>query len=1661
MIRKSLSGIALFLCLFLSAISSRAQNPTPKVCGTPFAEAYIKTKYPRYEADRQNLETQMQQWIQINGNARQSSVRTIPVVVHVVYNNSTENIPDAQILSQIDVLNEDFRRLNADTTNTRSIFKPVAADAQIEFCLAKRDPNGNSTTGITRTATTNGAFTTNNAMKANSTGGEDPWPRDQYLNIWVCLLSNGVLGYALLPPAPAATDGVVIDYRAFGRIGNLLSGYQEGRSCTHEVGHYLGLYHTFDDNGNCAGTTASTCATNGDRCCDTPADSDASFGCPSNQNSCTDSPVDYPDQIENFMDYSYGDCRNMFSQDQVARMNAALSTYRSSLYASNNLACVPVNSQPTADFEANITQVCPGNQVQFTDLSLGNPSQWSWSFPGGTPSSSTLQNPVVTYNSAGTYNVTLTSTNGFGSDTKVISAYITVGSGGTAALFSENFESGSFATNGWTVSNPDNDITWEISSVSGNTPGNNAARVNCYNYNNPGQRDGLLSPSLDFSSNSNISLSFEHAYRRYSSSYSDSLIIYVSTNGGNTFPYRVFAKAENGTGNFATNTILGSEFTPSSADDWCFSGSVGASCFTVDLSQFDGSSNVKLKFEVYDDYGNNLYIDNIKVTGNCSSPNQPPVADFQANFTTITVGNSVNFTDLSSGSPTSWSWSFSGGSPGSSSTQNPSGITYNTPGTYDVSLTATNTNGSDTELKQGYITVLPQGSGGSCDTLSNIGVNDTLALYTNTGGGYVCGHNSFGDLSKTDSFYTSTPGATVDGVIYLFGVAKYSSASSKILARVWSDNNGKPGSVLASENVLISDIAQDVTNQSTTYVQFTNPVSVNGPFYVGISLIYANGDTVALFSNLDGNTVPTTAWEQFSDATWHSFDEQFSWGLNISQAIFPIVCHPASCPAVSINTIPNNTSCGLNNGSVTVSAAGGTTPYTYAWSNGSNGSFVNGLSSGTYSVTATDANGCTGTKTVNIGGSTAVSVSTSNNVNATCNTSNGSVTATVSNGTAPVSYVWSNGANTATNSGLAAGSYSVTVTDANGCSASTSVTITSTSGPSVTAGSITDVTCNGESDGGASVSVTGGATPYSYLWSNNETSNAISNVSAGTYSVTVYDGNQCSATTSLTVNEPVALSININTTNASCGNSDGGAAASVSNGSSPYTYNWSTGGTGSSISNVGAGNYSVTVSDANGCQAVKSFNVNNNNAPTLTVTGTDVTCNGGNDGTLTANYSGGSGPYTVVWSNSASSGTVSNLSAGTYGVTVTDDNSCAATTSGTVNEPSALTVSVSGTAGFCGNNNGAAFASASGGSSPYIYSWNNGSSGANISGLGNGTFTVTVTDDHGCTATGSVSMNTPSGITAVNINTTDPDCGQSNGSAVAVVTGGSQPFSFTWSNGGDKVSINNLSGGSYTVTVTDANGCSKTATTTLNSSNAPSLTLSKTDVSCKGDNDGTISAAASGGATPFSYSLNGGAFQNNNQFTGLQPGTYTITVKSANGCSATKSITVSEPNNLIVNASSTPANLGASDGTASVSAIGGTPPYSFSWSNGDTGSSISGLLAGTYTVTITDDHQCQVVEEVSVGVIGGVEDRPQIRAIQIFPNPNKGQFTLFIDFRQLPQFDLTIYNVIGQEIYSRADVRGHELKTIEVSLKNQPEGVYILKAQSKDTSIVERFMIQR
>ncbi|MFK8043954.1 MAG: T9SS type A sorting domain-containing protein [Crocinitomicaceae bacterium] len=671
-------------------------------------------------------------------------------------------------------------------------------------------------------------------------------------------------------------------------------------------------------------------------------------------------------------------------------------------------------------------------------------------------------------------------------------------------------------------------------------------------------------------------------------------------------------------------------------------------------------------------------------------------------------------------------------------------------------------------------------------------------------------------------------------------------------------------------------------------------------------------------------------------------------------------------PSVTGASISDASCNGGNDGTISVTVSGGVSPYTYSWDNGANTASISGLSAGSYIVTVTDANGCTTNEPKVITEPTLLT-STATSTDATgAGVSDGSATVTAAGGSPAYTYLWSDGQTTATATGLAAGTYTVTVTDTHGCTTTETVTI-GEPGPLTNTSTSTDVSCNSGNDGTASITVTGGVSPYTYLWDNGATTSSISGLAAGTYNVTATDANGYTTTATAVVNEPTLLSSTSTDTDVTCnGDADGTGSMNVSGGTLPYTYSWDNGATTASLTNLAPGTYVGTATDANGCTTVETITITEPTLLTSTATSTDATGAGVSDGSATVTAAGGSPAYTYLWSDGQTTATATGLAAGTYTVTVTDTHGCTTTETVTIGEPLALSNSIVTVNVLCnGNSTGSATVTVTGGVSPYTYLWSNGATTSSISGLTAGTYTVTATDANGYTTAGTATVSEPTALSNASTTLSNVSChGANDGSIVLSVSGGVMPYTYLWSNGAVTANLSSVGPGTYSVTITDANGCIISETATLTQPNTLSIGNTViTDASCFGTATGNVTITTSGGTMPYTYLWSDG--QTTATATGLAAGTYSVTVTDANSCSVTESnIVVGEPI-LLETETVSSTNItcfGACDGIASISVDGGTFPYTYLWSDGQTSSSASGLCPGTYSVTITDANGCQVTE---------------------------------------------------------------------------------------------------
>lgn len=798
------------------------------------------------------------------------------------------------------------------------------------------------------------------------------------------------------------------------------------------------------------------------------------------------------------------------------------------------------------------------------------------------------------------------------------------------------------------------------------------------------------------------------------------------------------------------------------------------------------------------------------------------------------------------------------------------------------------------------------------------------------------------------------------------------------------------------------------------------------------------------------------------------------------------------------NTHINATCFGYSDASIDVNVTGGTTPYSYQWSNGANTQDLNGIDLGGYILTVTDANYCSPglpltvlieqpsmveaqqitvacpspgastaavtilpsggnanyaisfdggttfgsygsyTSNLNVDASYSIVVKDINNCSSVVNPitldtnvainavsfnkcyivgqTQESVTVSTIGGTPLYALSFDNGTTFQTPGQTTlnlpiSNTYQLIAMDDNGClSVPYSIELPGIFNQTTAINSSfngTDVSCFGSSDGEAISVPSGGTTPYSFSWSNGQTSALATGLSAGTYTVQVSDANGCSIPGTVTITNPATLQVNTAVTSnysgqdITCfGASTGSADVTVTGGVQPYSYAWSNGATSAALSNIPAGTFTVLVTDMNGCMSNGSVTLDQPTMLTQSVSaytypsGTNISCYGLSDGSIDLTIGGGTPGYSYTWSNGSISQDITGLAAGTYSVTVTDQNGCSIPASVTLTQPTMLNQTItpgtyaSGTNISCyGENDGTINLSISGGSLPYSYMWSNGATVEDQSGLVAGTYSITITDQNGCSIPASITLTEPSVLTQSAVSFVYPggtniSCyGLNDGSIDLTVSGGNIPYTFVWSNGASTEDVSGLSNGTYSVQITDVNGCAISSTSVLTQPDTLEVTVTPTDVSCDGGNNGFVDATVTGGIQPYAYVWSNGA--NSEDIGGLGVGNYTLSVTDANNCVYDIDQTLTAPTVLelsIVIDSVT--CYGYSDGSIDLTVLGGATPYNYTWSNGATTEDITGLTQNEYHVTVVDANGC------FNRIYGNVEQPDSIVITGIITNPS-------------------------------------------------------------------------
>ncbi|MBI1838086.1 MAG: gliding motility-associated C-terminal domain-containing protein [Flavobacteriia bacterium] len=878
------------------------------------------------------------------------------------------------------------------------------------------------------------------------------------------------------------------------------------------------------------------------------------------------------------------------------------------------------------------------------------------------------------------------------------------------------------------------------------------------------------------------------------------------------------------------------------------------------------------------------------------------------------------------------------------------------PGNYSLVVT----DGNGCTANAGPFTINSTGS---------IAVNSASAIVTNDhcnqGGGAISGLTISGGTNPINYTWTNSTQTSLNITNLVAGTYTLTA----------TDVNG---CVATSTPFTVNNIAGpsiDVTG--ITIVNATCDLingSISGITASGTSLTYSwsNGAGSSLnASNLNAGSYVLTVTDNF--------------GCSVSTLAYSVT----NTQSVTINTtgvVIQNASCGSANGSITGISVSGT-GLSYNWNNGlaTTLDLLNQLP-GTFSLVVTSSNGCSanaGPFTINSAGSIAVNSASVNVTNDHCNQGNGAISGVIiSGGTNPINYTWTNSTQTSLNiTNLVAGTYTLTVTDLNGCTATSSpFTVNNIAGPSMDQNSVVIVneTCTNSNGSISGIAVTG--SNLTYLWDNGAGTNVnSSNLSAGTYVLTVTDNFGCSVIsnpfTLIDSPSPTIDLTGIIIQNATCGTANGSITGITANGTG-LVYNWNNGLANTiDLLNQNVGNYSLVVTDGNGCVAnAGPFTINStgtlaiNSTPAIVI---DEHCNQADGSISGILISGGSTPYSYAWSNTTQTTLdITALTAGTYGLTVTDASGCQAvsnlftvvnTVAPIIDQANMLVNNES-----CTSNDGSISGITVTGSN-LVYSWSNNAGNAiNASNLTAGNYILTVTDQFGCVSISNpiaINGNVPMGIDATNVIIVPKDCDQNNGAINGVMINGGINPQFSWSNGMNTLDINSLMAGNYVLTVVDDQGCIQTYNATIINKLPPVIDVSSMSISsvhCD-ENDGKVSGISVSGGTP-DYVINWNGLNTNNSLdlVNIPAGIYNLEVVDNAGCTDSKQITVDNIPGPEIDLTSMVKNEISCTELGSISgvSINGNAPFTYLWSNNETTLDVNNLVDGAYTLNVIDAFGC-------------------------------------------------------------------------------------------------------
>ena len=1540
-------------------------------------------------------------------NKSQQTLLRMPIVFHIIHTpgepiGTGQNLDDQTIIDQLETLNEDLTAQNAGWQNVPPRWENIKGNPELQFCLAEVDPQGNPTTGIVRHEYAN---VPDRGFIRNTIKPQTAWPSLDYYNVWILPIPGttqfgGVLGWAFFPfpgTPGSSVDGCVQDYRFTGK---------GGRTLTHEVGHSWGLPHVWGNSGGCS---------DDDGVDDTPLQAENTnsirrMSCngstwPAGPATCNNEEHMYI----NYMDYSPDACALTFTIGQSDVMRA-VTEGTSSRWASRNRLITSANSvastcaagnptggggnpggggppivlQHDAGIQAIITptdgEFCSSEEVTpvvlltngvgdtpLTSCTIrykisGTPGSIAFNWTGNLAKGETEEVSLAPFTSPEfSFEFTAWTTgpngqddeNGF-NDERAISL-------STPNVFDpnifEDFEDESdfpTSTNLDEAEEENNIREWEITDISAYGVGEGSVYFRNHNSPDaPGSVDIIEFPVLDFAEIENPRLAFDIAYYNINNfPENDSIRIRVSTDCGNTFTTVFYEGGEN----LATvSASQPAEFFPQPTE-WRNE--------VIDLFEFAGADRFVIEIMNIGYANNNVYIDNINLSDGCASSVQVVKGDLTCGdectgFANLILNGFVNEPQIT------WSNNVDG--------QTGESLENLCPGTYSVTVVDTD---------------------GECDHVLSVDIAGPDPL----------------ELIVISNDITIPGAQNGSGIAQGFGGAEPYSFQ-------WDDSNNFTGAFLTGLRpgtycVTITDAngcsQEDCVQISGFECEMEIDIQITQPECGGSGI----GSGIVTVTNAVGN--PTIFWSQGGPIIAGGFltgpiNNNLSAGplfvvvsdpgLDDCQEEFFFDIFPAVTPDIN-PIVENESNNGSNDGSITLNTDDSESVYSYLWSNGATTEDIEGLSSGTYTVTINDVNNnCELIETFTLSNLNCTLAASAVIVNITCfEDEDGSIEISATGGTPPYNFGWPSGPDVTMQGNLAAGIYPITVSDAAGCRVVYEAIVEQPSLLDVIL-STEDESSPGALDGSASATALGGTPPFQYAWSNNQSGpNMITGLSGGIYLVTVTDANNCTTVKGASVDGKVCPTIEVVTdgTNVTCFEEDNGVlSAVVAGGLEPYTYLWTPGDyTTATVNDVPAGDYTLTVLDADGCPANGAFSITQpDQFAVISIAGTPESVQGAMDGTVDIELVGGVGDIEYSWSGpvatfNANSQNLTGLSPGEYCVTATDENECTAEACFTVaagdNPCQGVTndniiISVENNISCFGANDGTAIAIIEGGTEPYSYLWSNDETNQTAVMLPAGIATVTITDANDCVAEQSVTITEPAEFILEEILSTDVLCrGEETGTATVVLTGGVEPFTYEWSDMTIGAVNSSLSAGEVSLTVTDANDCIVTGTAVISEPEmALELSVIGINEMMQNANDGSASAIVMGGTAPYNYQWSG----NTTGFTddiaildNLAPDTYCVIVTDANECTLEACVVVGAAD--APDCSAFGINLvseqvtcnGLNDGAIFVDVSNGVEPITYQWSDPSLPSigTQDNLPAGEYSVTVTDANSCEAISEATI-----------------------------------------------------------------------------------------------